>query len=85
MPMTAEQALVALRECIASYLEIDPTDLSGTTDIVKDLALDSLDVLEISDAIEARVGRELPLEVFDGSTSLESLADSLSRFLAGAP
>src|SRR5262245_7749720 len=59
MSVVNENIDVALRELISDYLGVDPDQLSPDVSLIDDLAVDSLELCEVSAAIEDRLGLSL--------------------------
>ncbi len=53
-----------VREVFASILQIDPESLEDSTHLVNDLAVDSLDALELALKIQERFGIQLDEDEF---------------------
>jgi acyl carrier protein len=82
--MAVDDALQLLREAVALHLDVDVSELAPGTDVVRELGLDSLDIIEVVDVVEERLGTELPPEIFEGDTTLQGRAVVLSSFLTAA-
>lgn len=63
-----------LRQIIARDFEVDPQSLRADTQL-KDLAIDSLGVIEIMFAVEEEFGIKVPPEPADARTPINTLDD----------
>jgi acyl carrier protein len=59
--MTTE-TLQALKDVISEVCDIDPDEIKLEANAIEDLGVDSLDFLDISFALEQRLGVKLPAE-----------------------
>ena len=64
-------------EAIASQLKIDPSTITGSTDIIDDLGADSLDIVELLMTIEDKYGLVIP---DDEVTSLRTI-DKMTEYI----
>jgi acyl carrier protein len=75
--------LDVLTTAVAQHLDMVEVDVDPDVDLVTDLGLDSLDLLEIAEAVESRIGVEVPSGVWDSASKLSTLAETLEAALAG--
>ena len=64
-----------IREIIADQLDVDPTEITMDTDLMKDLEADSLDAVEIIMAIEAEFDLEIPDDVAEQFKLVSSIVE----------
>lgn len=74
--------LDTVREVIGNYLNIDPSTIGDSTQLVEDLGLDSLDSIELVMEIEEKMGIELADDDMDDVKTVGQLADALNRAFA---
>ena len=60
-----------LREVIASFLSVDPNEITPQTTLLEDLGADSLDVFQIVMAIEEAFDIQIPAEKAEPITTVE--------------
>lgn len=78
MPDT-EQRRSELRTLIAGVLEVDPAELTDTSDFVNDHGADSMLVIDILSSIELGLGVVIPDDRIPEMTNLAAVADLVSR------
>lgn len=67
--------LETIRSILAEILDLDPTDITADTYIIRDLEAESIDLLEIGVAIQHRLGTQ----VDDDTLFLKNLRIQLAR------
>ncbi|MEV4257294.1 acyl carrier protein [Spirillospora sp. NPDC049652] len=69
-----------LRDIVAATLEVDPADLTETSDFVNDHGADSMLVIDLLNAIEIDLGVAIPDDHVPEMTNLTAVADLVSRY-----
>jgi acyl carrier protein len=72
-----------LTMAVAQHLDMAEVDIDPDVDLMTDLGLDSLDLLEVAEAVESRIGVEVPSSVWDSASKLSTLAETLEAALTG--
>lgn len=68
-----------VQKAIADVCMTDPADVQPNTSLVEDLALDSLDLVEMVMALEEEFGREIPDEAQEGWKTVADVIDYIER------
>ena len=72
-----------IQEVLASQFEVDAEKITRETDIMGDLGADSLDIVELTMALEEEFElAELPEEELKNILTVGDLADYVSRFVS---
>lgn len=77
--MTKEEILTKISALIADRFEVDPASITMDTDIKKDLAADSIDLVEFVLELEDTFGGEIPDE---DAEKLETVGDAVDYVAA---
>ncbi len=66
-------------EAIASQLKIDPSTITGSTDIIDDLGADSLDIVELLMTIEDKYGIVIPDDEVTSLRTIDKMAEYIEE------
>ena len=83
--MTSSSTLDAsLRDLLAARLGIDACELRGPMSLQDDLAVDSLELVDLAVAIEAELGVEIPRRSIERVRTVDELIHEVSSLAGGA-
>jgi acyl carrier protein len=77
---TEQQRLDDLREIVAEVLEIEPEEITDTSDFVEEHEADSLRAIEILARIEKQYKVDIPQSELANMANLRAVYDVLSRY-----
>lgn len=75
--MTPSEAEALVRELLAEHVGTEPMAIELDMHVVDDLALDSVDAVEVLIALERRSGRRFEIEQLDDLTTVRDVVDRL--------
>lgn len=75
--MTPSEAEALVRELLAEHVGTEPAAIELDMHVVDDLALDSVDAVEVLIALERRSGRRFEIEQLDDLTTVRDVVDRL--------
>lgn len=75
--MDREEVAAQVREIFLETLKIQPDKLKGDTDLKNDLALDSLDMIEVVYEMEDRFDVQIPEEKIQEIATFDQIIDGL--------
>jgi acyl carrier protein len=81
MAVTPHEADVLVRELLAVHVGTEPDAITGEMRVSDDLALDSVDAVELLITVERRAGLRFELDQLDDITTVD---DIVRRVLAAA-
>ena len=70
-----------IREIAAQNLNMDPETLTATAKFKEDLEIDSLDLFELTMALEEEYNIEIPAEALEGLTCIEDVAKYIEQHI----
>jgi acyl carrier protein len=82
-PVTYDPLLERLRDIVTSVLELEPDELTDTSDFVAEHEADSLAAIEILSRIERDLGVEIPAEALPEMANLRAVRDVVVRCSPG--
>ena len=71
-----------IQEIIADQLEADAAEITADKNLMKDLEADSLDAVEIINAIEEEYDIEIPEEAAEEFTTVGSIVEYVEKLIA---
>jgi acyl carrier protein len=72
-----------IRSIISSIIHVDPASISDTTELGRELDIDSLSLLEIALKLEDRFGVVIPNSDYPELTSVSAIARKLDALSVG--
>ncbi|GLW06800.1 hypothetical protein Misp01_19300 [Microtetraspora sp. NBRC 13810] len=77
---TQSERIQQLRGILVEVLDIEPDELTETSDFVNDHGADSLLAIDIISSIERDMGVHIPSEALPEMTDLSSVLDLVNRY-----
>jgi acyl carrier protein len=81
MTNTASRVEQAVRAALAT-VRPDAVDIAGSTDLARELGLDSVQVMDMVMEIEDRLDVSVPVETLADARTLDQLCDGVAKLLA---
>lgn len=82
---TESERIQQLRGIIAEILEIEPGELTATSDFVKDHYADSLMAIDMVVRIQAEIGVQIPNEAIPEMVNLSAVLGVVARYAGDSP
>lgn len=83
--MTHHEALELITRHLARFAGCEPTDILPTTHLIDDLAIESIDAVELLIGVERETDIQIEVEMLDDITTVQDLASRLHAASTTSP